>query len=524
MADNLGRLENGVPRQRRYAPRSRIGCVTCKRRRKRCAGGRPACDACRRLNLECTWDPKQRLSDQASSHSQENRTATTDSSGFQRRLQRRLSSPTPVPQSTSQLISPLAPPPGAPTLQELDQRIILSYYIHSFVPNISVVNVPSNFFTSVYVPMGFQCSAVLDAITACASSHLAKTSSDETRRSQLLRLASTHQAQCYSFLSERISLSGHLQRDILESVAVILLLIGIEVQNGSRTRKWMSQLDCIRNIIKHQGGKASFCRSSWEAECIYQHFLYHDVMSLIMSGISQKPIEMETQTIEPSDSSPSVFGPTEMPWEQYVAGNREEPSNGTATIVHPLLGLSKDLFFLIQKIRHVRFMGSPVSPFDFVENQFFFDLEREITTLRFDLTQTSYDRIDIGTRLDLLTLSETCRLAALILLYRRSVTHSDQLAALAQNIISLAERIPEGNPAEAGLTYPLFLAGAELDSEEDISRCAKKLISIRRRMNMMNIQAVEEVLEEVWRERLNGGIYKDWESVLQDWQWVINLA
>ena len=47
---------------------------------------------------------------------------------------------------------------------------------------------------------------------------------------------------------------------------------------------------------------------------------------------------------------------------------------------------------------------------------------------------------------------------------------------------------------------------------------------MRHRTNVMNIQSVEKVLEEVWRNRLNKGTHLDWEEVLRGRHWVINLA
>lgn len=400
--------------------------------------------------------------------------------------------------------------------------MILSYYIHVFVPHISVVNVPSNSFTSVYVPMGFACPAVLDAMTACAATHLATACPDESRRTHLLRVSAVRQARCSVFLRERVSpLSGRLERDMLEAVAIILMLIGLEVQIGARSRKWMSQLDCVRNIIRHHGGDAAFSSLSWEAHCLYQHFLYHDVMGLVMCGVSEQP-EMSTDVVEVAEAGPAVYGPAALPWEVYIG--RGDVSTSPAAAVHPLLGLSTELFSAIQEIRQVRQMDSPTSSDGVAQNDLFFRLERKISGMQATLPEAECNQLGIGTRLDLITLAETYRLAALILLYRRSAMHRGQLPVLAQNIIALAERIPDGNAAEAGLTCPLFLAGAELVSEEYISRCARKLIGIRGRMRILNIQVAEEVLEEVWRERLNSDVYKNWESVLQDWQWVINLA
>ena len=432
--------------------------------------------------------------------------------------------------SSSLYLSPTITQRPTPATHDGHYKMLLSYYIDSFVPNISVANVPANFFTSVYVPMAYHCEAVYNAIIACASAHLAKAAPDQDRQAQLLEISLECQLQCRSFLRERISLSGALLRDVLEASAVILLLIGLEVQNGEISPRWVSQLTCVRNIIMQHGGKYPFCRRSWEARSIYHHFLYHDVMSLIMAGVTEDEVQDD-----PDDSLVSIESPAnpvewEKPWAVYlkasnVAMSSEELKQACESYpAHPLLGLSMNLFELIQKIRHVRPMGD--SP-DVLQSSLFLDLEHKLIRLGFELYPSAGDYFcnpDIGTRLDLVVLAEMYRLAALIILYRRSSAHSLHLPGIARHIVLLSKRIPEGNNAEAGLTYPLFLAGAELDSESDILLCAQRLMDMRHRTNVMNIQSVEKVLEEVWRTRLNKGTHLDWEEVLREWHWVINLG
>ncbi|KAJ5823772.1 hypothetical protein N7447_006112 [Penicillium robsamsonii] len=51
----ISREENRRP----YGPRSRNGCLTCKRRKVRCNERRPRCYHCQRLNLECDWKATQ---------------------------------------------------------------------------------------------------------------------------------------------------------------------------------------------------------------------------------------------------------------------------------------------------------------------------------------------------------------------------------------------------------------------------------------------------------------------------------
>lgn len=43
-------------RKRRHGKRSRSGCLTCRRRKKKCAEERPVCRHCHRLGLACVWE------------------------------------------------------------------------------------------------------------------------------------------------------------------------------------------------------------------------------------------------------------------------------------------------------------------------------------------------------------------------------------------------------------------------------------------------------------------------------------
>lgn len=48
-------IARGVRRHRLQRPRSRNGCLTCKRRKVRCTEQKPRCYDCQRLELECVW-------------------------------------------------------------------------------------------------------------------------------------------------------------------------------------------------------------------------------------------------------------------------------------------------------------------------------------------------------------------------------------------------------------------------------------------------------------------------------------
>jgi hypothetical protein len=240
--------------------------------------------------------------------------------------------------------------------------------------------------------------------------------------------------------------------------------------------------------------------SGWERQSLYSHFLYHDVMASVMDAVSTE------------ESCSFSQDPTILNMELESLSDFDQDSSK----LDPLMGLSSSLFLLIRQVSALRSMVGGIE-----REQVFFRLESAIN--KWSLKRRDTDALDLAVELDLITLAETYRLGALILLYRTSNSHQSLLPKVAKRILAFVARIPDGNQVEAGLTYPLFLGGGELLDWDDMEFCALKLRGIRERTKINNIQAVEDLLETVWRVRLNG---KDcnWAKVLRDEERIICIA
>ena len=184
------------------------------------------------------------------------------------------------------------------------------------------------------------------------------------------------------------------------------------------------------------------------------------------------------------------------------------------------MGISHRLFSLIRRIQYVT--RSSLA-FPYASGAVFHVLAQEILNWKYESQLTS-PNIDLPVALDLTALVESYRLAALILLYRRADLQNPLLPSLASRSLGLIRRMPCGSAAEASLTYPLFLNGAELDNEVEIEECLLSLRATRERSKFENIDNVEKVLEGVWKPRPNGRGRKNWEEVLKEWGWSISLS
>ncbi|KAH7112127.1 putative Zn(II)2Cys6 transcription factor-like protein [Dendryphion nanum] len=463
-------------RQRKFAPRSRQGCLTCRARRKRCDQQRPECQNCTRLNVKCEWQTQRQII-----VNQETPSSPTQSSSTSSDL---------VPS----LHSPLQPWDSLPGNSDAERKHLLSYYIEAFVPSISVATTPSSFYTSLYIPMAFESEGILDAIIALSSAQLAKRTTDSDRANYLQALSAKHQVKCHSFLRHRISSPGKTSTDFYQVIGILLLLVGLECLLGSKHTKWLHQMRCARNLLKtlalHHNNIAS-----WEVESLHRHFTYHDMMASVMP--KTEPTRLDD-------------GDIALPPSALLLGQT----------IDPLMGISYNLCSLICRIQYVT---SPDPAFPHVSEAAFDAIERDIMQWQYE-SPLSSPCIDLPVGLDLIALAEAYRLAALIQLYRTSEKHKVLVPACAARALQFIARIPPGSPAESSMLYPVFLAGAELEDETQIASCFQRLSTVQERNYYENVGMVQEVLKEVWRPALNGEKKRDWEDVLKEWQWSFSLG
>ena len=297
------------PRQRKFAPRSRTGCLTCRTRRKRCDNAQPRCANCKRLNLLCEWQsPRSIVTEPSSSQS---------------------SSKSPELQVTVPLRNSLDPWDALPGDGEAERMHLLQYYIEAFVPSVQVAPIATSFYTSLYMPWSFQIEGMLDAILAISSAQLARRSQDADRAKHLRAVSSRHERKCYQFIKERLHPSGGLPEDTYQVTAVILILVGLEALNGVKTTRWISQLKSVQRILSALTPEQSIM-DCVEVDSLHRHFTYHFASASLMARVSNagKPCSAEQGLIPISAAL--------MP--------------GT---IDPLMGISYQLCDLISRIQYV---------------------------------------------------------------------------------------------------------------------------------------------------------------------------
>lgn len=459
------------PRQRKFAPRSRTGCLTCRTRRKRCDNRQPRCANCTRLNLACEWQAPRKI--------------VVESSG----------SSSPELQIALPLRCSLDPWDVLPRDQASERKHLLQYYVEAFVPSVSVATTPTSFYTSLYMPWAFHVDGMLDAILAISSAQLARRATDHHRAQHLRLVSSRHEQKCYAFIKDRISPAGGLPRDTYQVAAVILILVGLEALNGVKTTRWISQLRSVQRILNQLSPEQSIM-DCIEVDSLHRHFTYHFASASLMARVSN------ASTTSNLEQELLPISSTLMP-----------------VTIDPLMGISYQLCDLISRIQYVTSLDPA---FPHITEASFNAIESGIQAWAYD--NPLMMGVDLPIALDLIALAEAYRLAALIQLYRSSPVHKSLIPACASRAMEFVVRIPPGSPSESSLLYPIFLAGAELDDEVAIEKCFKRLEDIQKRNRYENVGSVQKVLKEVWRPKLEGGQRRDWEEILREWDWSFTLG
>lgn len=366
--------ESSKPRQRKFAPRSRQGCLTCRQRRKRCDNQSPQCANCTRLNLTCAWQPPRRLASSSSSS------------------------------SPKQLVDAAPPRPALhvwdalPADEASERQHLLRYYVEAFVPSVSVASTstPANFYTSLYMPWAFQVDGMLDAILAITSAQLARRTLGDSRAVHLRALSSRHQRKCYAFIKDRVALAGRLPQDVYQVAAVILILVGLEALNGIKTTRWIAQLNSVQRILAALPPEQSIV-DCIEVDSLQRHFTYHFASASLMARVCYE-----------NASTPATAEQGLMPLSAALM----------PAAVDPLMGINYQLCDLISRIPHVT-SSNTTSPHP---------SESPFNAIEHGIQTWTYDNpfalgVELPIALDLIALAEAYRLAALIQLYRISPDH-----------------------------------------------------------------------------------------------------
>ncbi|TFB03263.1 Transcriptional activator protein UGA3 [Trichoderma ghanense] len=509
--------------------RQRRGCLTCRQRKKKCDQGLPICGHCSRLNLVCKHEKPRQLS------SAWGEDAVEDSgvSGSQAHPYWGSQQHSVIAQGddVSELLrlTKIAEPLDLVRPDDFvgcdwssSRRTMMRYYTSTLAIMLSAT-AENNCFLSVLLPMAFDCPALLDAMAAWSSAHLALR--DPSFRGTSLQYRGRVLANLSAALQEG-SLSGEM------CLAVAMAMCSMETISDATSSSWSHHLSGAAAVLQSKSSDvlvgplqaspsvvSDYWLRSVERKWLVRNFAYHDILMSV--SLDRRPLITGDYWMSTDD-----------------------------TMADPYFAFASKIMLLISEISVLNadcaeYKSSLSSDLTLEQGNLALILEESPLDCNYHTPLERAHSIANGLRdwkcpaytanAPLALLSETYRSASLIYLDRVVRQHFPQRAAeilpegiwaYVESVCDVAQKVPEGSLAECSLLFPLFIAGGEAKDASHIESISNRLYSMNRWRRFRNVNACREVLEEVWRKRgeSKGSGRVDWRDIVRQRGWQLALS
>ncbi|KAL7814195.1 fungal-specific transcription factor domain-containing protein [Trichoderma aethiopicum] len=512
--------------------RQRRGCLTCRQRKKKCDQGLPVCGHCSRLNLVCKHEKPRQLSSVWREDAVEEEEEGPGVSGSQAHAYWGSQHPVVAQRDhvsellrLTKIAEPLdlvRPDDAVGCDWSSSRRTMMRYYTSTLAIMLSAT-AENNCFLSVLLPMAFDCPALLDAMAAWSSAHLALR--DPSFHGTSLQYRGRVLANLSAALQEG-SLSGEM------CLAVAMAMCSMETISDATSSSWSHHLSGAAAVLQSKSSDtlvgplqtspsvvSDYWLRSVERKWLVRNFAYHDILMSVSL-----------------DRRPLITGDYWMATED--------------TMADPYFAFASKIMLLISEISvlnadcadYKSSLGSDLTlePGDIA-------LILEEAPLDYDYLSPLQRAHNIANGLrdwkcpahtanaPLALLSETYRSASLIYLDRVVRQHFPQRAAeilpegiraYVESVCDVAQKVPEGSLAECSLLFPLFIAGGEATDASHVERIRDRLCSMNRWRRFRNVNACREVLEEVWEKggEMGDAERVDWRDVVRQRGWQLALS
>ncbi|KAL3478227.1 fungal-specific transcription factor domain-containing protein [Aspergillus californicus] len=522
--------------RREGAKWTRSGCLTCKRRRKRCDEAKPSCHGCTRLGLTCEgygsmWaaslgptanvfkieEPKRRglslsptpsINSPSSSVGQASSCSALSPCSAQSFVtssptieQDNIGGPNALDSTAkNQLVVVPSPSRLISHLSNLDTHY-LQYHMEKGSKLLANLEIDENPLRSLIIPRALSSPVLMNALCALSAIHF-------SNRAQNGWSAENEGASYYinSMRELRTSLTNsHVRPFPDDSILAVALLCKYEIVRGS-VKQWAVHLDALETLVISRGGLTHLHQET--AEFIQGLFIYANNVARITNRRTIKPI-------------PGFDNVTNPKLDIYI-------------------GYTEELIKICARIADLPLLSSnPVA------------LALEVNTIDTLLTtwtsnKTTYiipKGITPSTLSRLRIVADCFRDAAYIYLHSTldqiiptiptspsaSTIQSNQSPPKQSAITTLLNRMkahPIDNNCEfSALTFPLFIAGCETVLEEDREFVLQTLSTLEVNFGIGNVKRVKELLRILWSDDACEKVGRThWVDVLDGLGWDLILA
>ncbi|OOF96653.1 hypothetical protein ASPCADRAFT_206839 [Aspergillus carbonarius ITEM 5010] len=437
--------------------RSKTGCITCRRRKKKCDETKPACLNCQKNAVVCEGYPPKEIW----------------KSGKQK-LEDAVRTQSMVARSLPLLID------GIET--EIDRRF-LDHFVYGFSRVLTLINDDSNPFKEILLPMATQHRGLMHSLMCLSGSHLSALDPEP----KLKERKYYHFHRAIRDLKENITTSsGAVQEPgLLVEDPIIASTIALSLNTiceGETKGEYRPHMDAARYLLTTQAPRNEKFR-----QFIVEFFQYHDVSNSITS----------------LDRRPALQGGLRLP--DFVPHAQ----------AGMFLGVFDGLFNYISEVTRIRDRIRQRSNEGYepaVDYQILGDAVSIDSAIR--AWETSY-----APNTPNYYLAQLYRQSTWVYLYRtiRPSRPSEKIAQVVDDGLSFLDQLPQDAGAYSIVLMPLFLLGCSAFVPRQRERIKKGFETLKAYSNLRNIEPAFKVVERVW-DVMDTKIEEswDWEKIIND--------
>ncbi|OJJ85790.1 Zn(II)2Cys6 transcription factor [Aspergillus glaucus CBS 516.65] len=445
--------------------RSKTGCVTCRRRKKKCDETKPACLNCQKNAVVCEGYPpkeiwksgRQKLEDAARVHS----------NSF-------------IPRGLPILID------GVET--EIDRRF-LDHFVFGFSRVLTLINDDSNPFKEILLPMATQHRGLMHSLMCLAGSHLSVLDPEpmlKERKYYHFHRAIRDLKDNITASSKARASSSEGESDLLVEDPIIASTIALSLNTiceGETNGEYRPHMDAARYLLVTQRPRNEKFR-----QFIVEFFQYHDVSNAITS-LDRRPA--------------------------HLNGDLRLPDFVPHAQAGMFLGVFDGLFNYISEVTRLRDRirqrhqegYEPAVDYEILSDAVSIDSAIRVwETSHIPDTANWY-------------LAQLYRQSTWVYLYRtiRPSRPSDKIAQVVDDGLAYLDQLPQDAGAYSIVLMPLFLLGCSAFVPHQRERIKNGFDTLKAYSNLRNIDQALLVVQRVWGVMdTNIDESWDWEKIIKD--------
>ncbi|KAI9868310.1 MAG: hypothetical protein M1813_005753 [Trichoglossum hirsutum] len=437
--------------------RSKTGCITCRRRKKKCDETKPECLNCQKNAVVCEgypektlWQPGKQRSEEALKQSR--------------------------PRELPCLVD------GVET--EVDRQF-LDHFVYTVSRILTLFNDDSNPFKEILLPMAIRHRGLMHSLLCLSGSHLA------SRDPKYGERQNHHFLAAINYLRTDKKMSGQASGNPTElvddpTVASTLVLCLNSICKGETAGEYRPHMDAARHLVLNQQSK-----NQQFGQFLFEFFMYHDVLNSL-TALDRRPLLLTEDFVIP----------------EFII----QPAAGA------LLGVLDGLFGYISKITrlrdHIRTRkANRLDPaVDYVTLSDAVQIDSGIRSWVSNQPEGCF-------RHTAALLYRQCTWVYLYRTIQPS-RPSPKIAGAVDEGLEYLRQLPPDSATQSVMLMPLFMLGCAAFDPEQRPEISKGFDSIKNYSNLGNIGPARLVVERVWQlmDAADESSW-DWETIIKGMGW-----